>query len=44
MTRETAANAATPALVEGRECGDCIVCCKTLEIDEPAWRKNYGMD
>jgi hypothetical protein len=35
-------NAPLPILVEGRECGSCVICCKTLEIDEPGLRKPAG--
>ena len=42
MTKETAPYAPTPALVEAGKCGGCIVCCKTLEIDEPQLRKPTG--
>ena len=30
-------------LVPGRDCGDCVVCCSTMNIDKPDVQKHSGM-
>jgi hypothetical protein len=38
-TQMTAEDLPHPALVEGRECGPCVACCKIPEINVPELRK-----